>query len=156
MTEKLNTGIEKTKEWFEVAIPNPTKDKQRVQLGVHIEEFLEMLDAIEIPYILDEVKNLKESLFKVSNIVKTDPKANIIVKSRKELLDAMADQIVTATGVSHMYGLDVVGALDEVNESNFSKFIDGKPVFNEHGKIGKGMFYKKPNLEPFVGVDPVQ
>jgi len=36
------------------------------------------------------------------------------------------------------------------------KFVDGKPVFNEQGKITKGQNYSKPNLKPFLGVDPVQ
>ena len=69
---------------------------------------------------------------------------------RCELLDALVDQIVTAVGVGHMMGMDVLGALEEINRSNFSKFEDGKPVFDENGKITKGKDYVKPNLEKFV------
>ena len=71
---------------------------------------------------------------------------------RVALLDAICDRIVTGIGMAHMLGMDIIGALDEVNRSNFSKFEDGKPVFNEHGKIKKGRDYKAPELEKFVGV----
>jgi predicted HAD superfamily Cof-like phosphohydrolase len=67
-----------------------------------------------------------------------------------ELLDSLADQIVTAIGVAHMMGFDILGALQEVNRSNFSKFEDGKAVFDENGKIRKGKDYTPPNLESFV------
>ena len=65
-------------------------------------------------------------------------------------LDALADGIVTATGMAHMAGMDIVGALGEVNRSNWSKFEDGKPVFNENGKIAKGKDYSKPELKPYL------
>ena len=49
-----------------------------------------------------------------------------------------------------MEGMDIVGALDEVNRSNFSKFVNGKPVFDENGKIKKGANYKEPDLKRFT------
>src|SRR5690606_12600982 len=67
-----------------------------------------------------------------------------------EHLDALADQIITAVGCAHMARMDIIGALDEVNRSNFSKFEDGKPVFNDQGKIKKGRGYSEPELERFV------
>lgn len=70
-----------------------------------------------------------------------------------ELLDALCDQIVTAIGVAHMFGFDIQGALQEVANSNDSKFEDGKPVFNEHGKIAKGKNYFKPELAKFIKKD---
>ncbi|SSX60346.1 nucleoside triphosphate pyrophosphohydrolase family protein [Actinobacillus lignieresii] len=71
-------------------------------------------------------------------------------EDKVELLDALCDQIVTAIGVAHMFGMNIQGALQEVANSNDSKFEDGKPVFNEQGKIAKGKHYFKPNLERFV------
>ena len=73
----------------------------------------------------------------------------LVVNGGKELLDALCDQIVTAVGVAHMFGMNIEGAMDEVNRSNFSKFVDGKPVFNEHGKIIKGPNYTPPDLTGF-------
>lgn len=68
----------------------------------------------------------------------------------ERLLDALVDQIVTAVGVGHMMGMDVLGALAEVNRSNFSKFEDGKPVFDANGKITKGKHYTPPQLDKFI------
>ena len=76
---------------------------------------------------------------------------DIYVKDRKELLDALADQIVTATGVGTFLGMNVPGALAEVNRSNYSKFDDeGNPIFNENKKVMKGPNYTKPYLKPFI------
>lgn len=74
-------------------------------------------------------------------------------ESRVELLDALADQVVTATGVAYFSQMQWDEALNEVNNSNFSKFEDGKPVLNEHGKIIKGKNYFKPNLAPFTEIN---
>jgi hypothetical protein len=48
-------------------------------------------------------------------------------------------------------GYDLTGALAEVDGSNYSKFEDGVPVFNEQGKIRKGKGFYQPNLKPFIG-----
>lgn len=69
---------------------------------------------------------------------------------RAELLDALADQIVTATGIGTFLGMNVPGALSEVNRSNYSKFVNGEPVFNENQKVMKGPDYTPPELSPFI------
>src|SRR5690606_22494682 len=145
-------SIQETKKWFEAAVPAPTEENFNVQLGCHLEEVVEMLDnlctkqgddillARAADSLEDLSKALKNGSYKVSALRAVDH------------LDALADQIVTAVGCAHMAGMDIVGALNEVNRSNFSKFEDGKPVFNEHGKIAKGRNYKAPDLARFVGV----
>lgn len=75
---------------------------------------------------------------------------DLYVKDRQELLDALADQIVTATGVGVFLGMNVPGALAEVNRSNYSKFEDGEPIFNENKKVMKGKNYTPPDLTPFI------
>jgi hypothetical protein len=45
-----------------------------------------------------------------------------------------------------MFDMDIVGALREVNRSNYSKFVNGRAVFDENGKIKKGADYSKPDL----------
>lgn len=149
-------SIRDTKEWFNLAIPKPTVDNQRVQLGVHCEEFVEMLAAINIPSFEIKRLNALNALHDLATILKTNKELCVVVHNRQEFLDGLADQVVTATGCSHMFGMDLPGALEEVNESNFSKFVDGKPIFNEHGKIGKGPDYFKPDLTKFVGEDPIK
>lgn len=70
---------------------------------------------------------------------------------KADLLDALCDQIVTAIGVGYMAGFDMAGALQEVIRSNASKFENGKPLFDENGKIRKGKDYTPPELAQFVG-----
>ena len=70
--------------------------------------------------------------------------------ARAELLDDLCDQIVPAVGVAYMLGMDIEGALAEVNRSNWSKFEGGVPVFNEHGKIAKGVEYTPPELSDYI------
>lgn len=142
-------SLEKTKQWFERAIPEPTLEQACIQIGCHYEEVSEMLtvmvddrDGCYIEDLATEYKQCsREHLPYIAAM-------NDIEKI--ELLDSLVDQIVTAVGVGHMMGMDVLGALEEINRSNFSKFEDGKPVFDANGKITKGKDYVKPNLEKFV------
>ena len=148
--------IKEIKNWFEQAIPTPTVDTQRIQVAVHLEEMAEAFDGISSDTELgNATANLcKSSLNHLSKLMKEN-KVSMFVDDRDCLLDAMCDVIVTAIGVSHMYGMDIVGALGEVSRSNNSKFVDGKPVFNTQGKISKGPNYTQPNLAQFLGKDPV-
>lgn len=128
--------IKEITDWFQQAVPTPTEATQSVQVGVHFEEISEMLDAIGIPS--DHMKSLATKYKKrLADIGEVD---------RKELLDALCDQIVTAVGVAHMYNLDINYGIKEVNRSNWSKFVDGKAVFDENGKIKKGPNYTPPDL----------
>lgn len=147
-----------TKQWFEQAVPTPTKDTQRVQIGVHFEECSEMLEVMEEKSTEDRYRIKLDAatatLTNLANTLKKNPDFELQIKDRKELLDSLCDQIVTATGVAHTFGFDIIGALAEVNRSNYSKFVNGVPQFNENGKISKGEFYSKPDLTPYLGNDP--
>lgn len=140
--------LEKTMEWFKQAIPEPTDEHKCIQLGCHIEEFAEMLNSLgdceehDINELSTEYKQCHE--WKV-NCLKDS-----LVTDKESLLDSLADQIVTAIGVAHMFGFDIEGALAEVNRSNFSKFENGKPVFDKDGKITKGKDYTPPQLDKFI------
>ena len=149
--------IKEIKNWFEQAIPTPSEDTQRIQFAVHAEEMAEAFDGLcsDTAFGQESANACKDALNHLSTMMK-EKNISLVVTDRDCLLDAMCDVIVTAVGVSHMYGFDIVGALNEVSRSNNSKFVDGKPVFNEQGKIVKGKDYTKPNLKPFLGVDPVQ
>ncbi|WP_230586393.1 nucleoside triphosphate pyrophosphohydrolase family protein [Gallibacterium anatis] len=137
--------ITKIKEWFEVAVPQPTEKNQAIQIGCNLEEVAEMLNVFNP--MLGEYIDLYARSYKewktLDNIDWTDYK---LIK----LLDALCDQIVTAIGVAHMFGFDIKKALAEVNKSNWSKFENGKPVFYKNGKIKKGKYYKEPELEMFI------
>ena len=94
------------------------------------------------------IASLHDAIVYVANRVKQN--GGIVVKDRVGLLDSLADQIVTATGVGTFLGMNVPGALAEVNRSNYSKFEDGEPVFNENMKVMKGKDYTPPDLTPYI------
>ena len=136
-------------EWFKAAKPNPSTADVCVQIGCHYEEVSEMsavlYDDVEysladtaIPYKIRHSEDLGAALEELS------------ADARVELLDALCDQIVTAVGVAYMMGMDIEGALAEVNRSNWSKFEGGVPVFNEQGKIAKGVEYTPPELSDYI------
>lgn len=95
-----------------------------------------------------QIDALRAAIDHVGNLLKKDN--NIVIKDSVELLDSLADQIVTATGVGTFLGMNVPGALAEVNRSNYSKFEDGEPVFNENKKVMKGKGYTPPDLTPYI------
>lgn len=141
--------IKEIKRWFEIAVPNPTIENVSVQYGCHLEEVAEMLEVTGDGYELDAIRDLSSS-YKANNPHFTKSLLEMGESDKIELLDSLCDQIVTAIGVAHMMGMDIEGALKEVNDSNMSKFEDGKAVFNENGKIKKGKHYRKPNLASFI------
>lgn len=140
--------------WFEKAVPEPEDKNFTTQLGVHVEEFGEMLDELTM---LDQdslvlIRNLRTCVTEVADRLKAGTiKAMVHDADRRMFLDALCDQIVTATGVGHMAGMKMVGAMVEVNRSNHSKFDDnGQPIFDENRKVGKGPNYSKADLSPFI------
>ena len=141
------TGLNRTKQWFEQAIPDPTIEQATIQIGCHMEEFNEMMESIGYSCVTEDIEKVADS-FKGSY---SDQVGCVESCDKNALLDSLVDQIVTAVGVGHMLDMDVLGALEEVNRSNFSKFEDGNAVFNEQGKISKGKHYTPPNLEKFIG-----
>lgn len=145
--------LNNTLRWFSEAKPNPSRTDLSVQMGVHFEEVTELLEVVlgasQNASLL--VLEAKEALKRLADNMKADPVSYEVAKEdRQEALDALCDQIVTATGTGYMLGMDMVAAMDEVNRSNWSKFVDGKAVFTEQGKIAKGPNYTKPDLAPFI------
>lgn len=132
--------------WHERARPEPTAENFNVQLGCHFEEIWEMMDSIECDDI-EVWMEAKLSIYTLSKLLKIgELKATIF--DRKEMLDSLADQIVTSVGVGHCANMNIVEAVHRVNSSNWSKYnVDGKPIFNENGKIAKGPNYAPPDLE---------
>lgn len=137
-------SIDSIELWHRRARPEPTPENLNVQLGCHVEEFIEMLDAVKFN---GTWTNLRYELVLLADRLKANMESAEIV-DRKEFLDSLADQIVTAVGVGHCAGMKTSDAVDAVSRSNWSKFNDeGFPIFNEHGKIAKGPNYKRPYLE---------
>lgn len=148
--------ITQIKRWLETAFPKPTEKDQATQIGVHLEEVAEFMEAIS-PYKATTilVQDVSDN-FKQSPSIYQDAGGNEITLPEDfkiQMLDALCDQIVTATSVAHSMGFDIVGAIKEVNASNWSKFEDGKPLYDANSKVIKGKHYFKPNLKPFLTND---
>ena len=68
-----------------------------------------------------------------------------------EVADALTDILYVTYGAGHAFGINLDKCFDEVQNSNMSKLgEDGKPTYNESGKVMKGPKYFKPNLSKFV------
>ena len=69
----------------------------------------------------------------------------------KEAADALTDILYVTYGAGHAFGIDLDKCFEEVQRSNMSKLgKDGKPIYNEHGKVMKGPDYFKPDLKKFT------
>ena len=72
-------------------------------------------------------------------------------KDIKEVADALTDILYVTYGAGHAFGINLDKCFEEVQNSNMSKLgLDGKPIYNDKGKVLKGPNYFKPNLEKFV------
>tara|TARA_A100001015_G_C14963445_1_gene701916 strand:+ start:91 stop:462 length:372 start_codon:yes stop_codon:yes gene_type:complete len=72
-------------------------------------------------------------------------------KDIKEVADALTDILYVTYGAGHAFGINLDKCFQEVQNSNMSKLgSDGKPIYNEKGKVMKGPNYFKPDLKKFV------
>ena len=72
-------------------------------------------------------------------------------KDIKEVADALTDILYVTYGAGHAFGINLDKCFEEVQNSNMSKLgSDGKPIYNENGKVMKGPNYLEPNLKQFV------
>ena len=86
---------------------------------------------------------IKEELDEFEEAIKT--------KNLKEIADSLTDILYVTYGAGHAFGIDLDKCFDEVQRSNMSKLgEDGKPIYNEGGKVMKGPKYFEPNLKKFV------
>ena len=88
------------------------------------------------------------------NLIKEELEELRIAIEEKDLLevaDALTDILYVTYGAGHAFGIDLDKCFNEVQESNMSKLgEDGKPIYNEIGKVMKGPKYFKPNLSKFI------
>lgn len=148
----MNDTLRQIEQWFEAAKPEPKINDVSVQLGCHFEEVAEMMEVltsdVSTPTVVLEAmaskfKSKKEDCIQVIEQLSDEQKG--------ELLDALCDQIVTAIGVAKFMGMDILGHLQNVADSNNSKFADGKyPIFDNDGKIMKGPDYFVANPMPYI------
>ena len=86
---------------------------------------------------------IKEELEELNQAIKD--------KDLKEVADALTDILYVTYGAGHAFGIDLDKCFDEVQKSNMSKLgLNGKPIYNEAGKVMKGPNYFKPDLNKFI------
>ena len=96
----------------------------------------EKINNLRINLINEELEELKKAI----------EDKNII-----EVADALTDILYFAYGSGHAFGINLDKCFDEVQKSNMSKLgDDGKPIYNENGKVMKGPKYFKPDLSKFI------
>ena len=94
------------------------------------------INDLRIKLIEEELKEFKEAILK---------------KDLKEAADALTDILYVTYGAGHAFGINLDDCFNEVQKSNMSKLgDDGKPIYNQDGKVMKGPKYFKPNLEKFL------
>ncbi|MDA7703961.1 nucleoside triphosphate pyrophosphohydrolase family protein [Candidatus Pelagibacter sp.] len=96
----------------------------------------------------DKVNNLRYDLIKEEL---EELKVAIKNKDLLEVADALTDILYVTYGAGHAFGIDLDKCFDEVQKSNMSKLgEDGRPIYNESGKVMKGPAYFKPNLNKLI------
>ena len=94
------------------------------------------INELRVSLIQEELNELKEAM---NN------------KDLLEVADALTDLLYVTYGAGHAFGIDLDKCFDEVQNSNMSKLgKDGKPIYNEIGKVMKGPNYFKPDLSKFI------
>ena len=72
-------------------------------------------------------------------------------KDLLEVADALTDILYVTYGAGHAFGIDLDKCFEEVQNSNMSKLDEnGKPIYNEYGKVMKGPKYFKPDLNKYI------
>ena len=94
------------------------------------------INKLRIDLIEEELEELKDAINK---------------KDLKETVDALTHILYGTYGAGHAFGVNLDKCFEEVQNSNMSKLgQDGKPIYNENGKVMKGPNYFKPNLNQFL------
>ena len=96
----------------------------------------------------DKINKLRLDLIKEELTELTEAMKN---KDLLEVADALTDILYVTYGAGHAFGINLDKCFEEVQNSNMSKLDEnGKPIYNEHGKVMKGPNYFKPDLSKFV------
>jgi predicted HAD superfamily Cof-like phosphohydrolase len=96
----------------------------------------------------DKINKLRVDLIKEELDELTEAFEN---KDLLEVADALTDILYVTYGAGHAFGIDLDKCFEEVQNSNMSKLgDDGKPIYNDSGKVMKGPKYFKPDLTKFI------
>ena len=102
----------------------------------------------EASFSTDKINKLRIDLIKEELEELTDA---VIKNDLLEVADALTDILYVTYGAGHAFGIDLDSCFEEVQNSNMSKLgSDGKPIYNDSGKVMKGPNYFKPDLSKFI------
>ena len=117
------------------------------KVGVFMKTFSQEI-KIKSELSSDKINKLRISLIEEEL---DELKKAINDKDIKEVADALTDILYVTYGAGHAFGINLDKCFSEVQNSNMSKLDDnGKPIYNENGKVMKGPNYFKPNLNKFI------
>ena len=106
----------------------------------------EIKEKAEFPS--DKITSLRHDLIKEEL---NELKEAIDNKDITEVADALTDILYVTYGAGHAFGINLDKCFNEVQNSNMSKLgSDGKPIYNDKGKVMKGPNYFKPDLNKFI------
>ena len=138
LNDDLTLNITKTIEHAEMVIENgchgaaifgSTGQAQLIPIA-------EKINLLRISLIKEELEELQQAIHE-NNIL--------------EVADALTDILYVTYGAGHAFGINLDKCFNEVQESNMSKLGEnGKPIYNENGKVMKGPNYFKPELSKFI------
>jgi len=145
-------NFQRTSAWLHACGKEPSEHNVSIQIGCHIEEFVEFLDCVNLNFGHDTKDSVMLALTEIAKGLKVGgiTKATIPYGRRADALDALCDCEVTGNGIAYLAGMEKDAADLEVLSSNDAKLVDGKPVILPGGKIGKPEGWKAPNLSIFV------
>lgn len=138
--------------WFQVTDPEPTTQRLNAQFGVHVEECAEMFPEITSDNEdLNAKMRLAKTLLDEIGAEFKAGRATLQVVNKGKFFDSLLDQRVTGTGVAHLCGFNIAEGVARVDFSNFTKFVDGKPVYKDGGKVAKGPYWTEADLTGLSG-----
>ena len=117
------------------------------KVGIFMKTFGQEI-KLDPSFSTDKINKLRLSLIReeLEELSDAMNKKNLL-----EVADALTDILYVTYGAGHAFGINLDKCFDEVQNSNMSKLdTNGKPIYNEFGKVMKGPNYFKPNLAKFL------
>lgn len=147
------SNYQRTADWLKACGKEPNVEGLSVQVGCHIEEFVEFMrslrtDSDGYAQLID--RTCTDLEWFAGKLKRREQFVYIPPHLREDALDALCDLEVTGNGVAYMAGFRKEEADQAVLDSNDAKLVDGKPVILEGGKIGKPQGWQAPDIGGFV------
>lgn len=139
--------------WFKRVHPDMSSRELDLQVAILLEEFQELLFTFELEFNREfhlDHRILADQINKISYALK-EGKTSLTIKDRTKFAKESGDVVVAAMGAMTQAGINAKKVVQKIDESNWSKLdFNGKPYYDENGKVIKGENYRAPNLSKYV------